>query len=250
MEHVKPVRQKWFGVACCPPNIARTLASLGHYIAFREGKRVYVNLYVSAVIDEIPGSLKIESQMPWKGRCEITRGGEGEKEMELALRIPTYAEGFAISGSGGRPIRWHEETGYAILDEESGNVPVILTWNMPAAYVWADPMVRADAGRVAIKKGPVVYCLEETDNGANLAGVFVDTSRPPVETWEPDLLGGVVSVSVQGKRLTAGTQQERKLYVTERPQLEDISLKAVPYARWCNRTPGEMTVWIKELYHV
>ena len=111
-------------------------------------------------------------------------------------------------------------------------------------------MVRADAGRVAIKKGPVVYCLEETDNGANLAGVFVDTSRPPVETWEPDLLGGVVSVSVQGKRLTAGTQQERKLYVTERPQLEDISLKAVPYARWCNRTPGEMTVWIKELYHV
>ena len=266
MEHVKPVRQKWFGVACCPPNIARTLASLGHYIAFREEKRVYVNLYVSTVIDGIledpedrlnpehtqnsKGSLKIESQMPWKGRCEITRGGGGGKEMELALRIPAYAEGFAITGRDGRPVRWHEETGYAVLDEDGGYDPVILTWNMPAAYVWANPMVRADAGRVAVKKGPVVYCLEETDNGANLAGVFADTSQPPAETWEPDLLGGVVSVSIHGKRLSAGAPQEKKLYAAERPQLKDVSLKAVPYARWCNRTPGEMTVWMKELYHV
>lgn len=268
MEHVKPVRQKWFGVACCPPNLARTLASLGHYMVFREENRIYVNLYISADIDvmitEAPGeksgklsedleqgvggSIKIDSRMPWEGRCEITYRGNGRKNMELAFRIPSYANGFAIIGDGGKPVRWHEEGGYAIPDGDMDGSPILLTWDMPASYIWSNPLVRADAGKVAVKKGPIVYCLEETDNGGNLAGNFADTSKPPVERWEPGLLGGVVSVSLQGKRLVMKSGKEKELYGMERPQLEHVTLKAIPYARWCNRTAGEMTVWMKELY--
>lgn len=254
MEHVKPVRQTWFGVACCPPNIARTLASLGHYIVFGDKNRIYVNLYISAIIEEITGvTLKIDSRMPWEGRCEITCGGNGWKDdgvVKLALRIPAYAHNFTIVGKDGSHIRWYEETGYAILDGKMGAEVLVLTWDMPAAYIWADPMVRADAGKVAVKKGPMVYCLEEIDNGANLAGIFVDTSQTPLETWESGLLGGVVSISLRGNRLVEKPRQKRELYGRERPQFVAVTLKAVPYARWCNRTPGEMTVWMKELFHV
>lgn len=119
---------------------------------------------------------------------------------------------------------------------------------MPARFVYANPEVRADSGRVAVMKGPLVYCLEEIDNKDNLSAVFVDTSIAPIEKYDKDLFGGTTVVSLKGKYITNRNWKADELYSTEPPSYEDIQLKAVPYCYWGNRKPGEMIVWIKNLF--
>lgn len=96
-------------------------------------------------------------------------------------------------------------------------------------------------------RGPLVYCLEETDNGSNLASVFVDTGQELSEHYEPELLGGTTVICLKGKKITESCWDDDTLYRECKTELEDIELKAVPYCHWGNRTTGEMLVWIKEL---
>ena len=96
-------------------------------------------------------------------------------------------------------------------------------------------------------KGPCVYCLEETDNGSNLPGLFLDTSAPLREHFEQDLLGGVTVIGAQGKRLVSDEWKEGELYKECAPKMEDAALTFVPYAYWGNRVTGEMLVWVREI---
>jgi DUF1680 family protein len=113
--------------------------------------------------------------------------------------------------------------------------------------VRANPKVREDAGKTALVKGPLVYCLEETDNGGNLPAIFIDTRQKPEESYEEDLLGGITTISLRGKRLTEDEWQDGALYAGRANRFEDTKLRAVPYHCWNNREPGEMLVWMKEL---
>ena len=97
-------------------------------------------------------------------------------------------------------------------------------------------------------KGPLVYCLEEIDNGANLPSVFVDAGQEPEEQYEEDLLGGITTISLKGKRLLEDAWEDGALYAQRKPGFEDVELKAVPYYCWNNRGAGEMLVWMKELF--
>ena len=96
-------------------------------------------------------------------------------------------------------------------------------------------------------RGPLVYCLEETDNGRNLSGLYADTDAELTEIYEEGLLGGIVTVIAKGKRISSSGWKEEELYKEQKTVLEDTALKAVPYCNWGNRKTGEMTVWIKEL---
>ncbi len=243
--HVKPVRQKWFACACCPPNIARTLASLADYMFLADGEDLWVNLYIGGTFRVPLGGgeavLKIRSELPWDGNVAIEVQGQESLHGSLRLRIPDYAEDPKLTVNG-EPVPMAAEKGYAVIPLQGGQADIRFRFHMPPRLVYANPMVAADVGKAALRKGPLIYCLEETDNGDNLAGLLIDSSSPLTKHRE-DILGGTVTVTAKGWRW------DRKsfgpgLYRTEPPDRVPVDLKFVPYSFWGNRIPGEMTVWV------
>ena len=242
--HVKPVRQKWFGCACCPPNIARTLASLGEYVFLQGDESLRVNLYIGGTyrikIGDTPAELRVNSGLPFAGTVGLTLTADKPMRGALLLRIPDYAEEprFLVNGAQCLP---HTERGYARIELEGLSQQVEFRFDMPAKLIYADPRVAADAGKCAVKKGPLVYCLEETDNGSNLAGLQIDAEEPLKEYCDSTVLGGITIVEAKGFRLgwSGG------LYSTRAPVREPVKLRFVPYCFWGNRSSGEMAVWVR-----
>lgn len=275
MAHVKPVRQKWFGCACCPPNIARTLASLGEYVYMQEENSLWVNLFVGGDTEvtwkETPVHIKTETRFPFEGSVKMQISADREVEHTLAVRMPEYAEDFTVMIDGREflvqkgscaalpydctSIKIEDfpiteitvEKGYAKLTGTWKNNTVDIRFSMKAHFVYANPQVRADAGKTAVVKGPVVYCLEETDNGSNLSNLYVDTTAGIEEIFDEQLLGGTVICKVKGKRFKAMEWKDGKLYADHKLAMEDVTLTLVPYCYWGNRQTGEMQVWIKYL---
>lgn len=250
-KHVKPIRQKWFGVACCPPNIARTLASLGQYVYSQkpEKKELYVNLFVSNETeldwnkDKI--FVKLQTEFPWVNTYSLEVKNVPADGMDLMLRVPDYAQDYQVKADGNIYEENKEsEKGYRRVHVEK-DTKVEVSFAAPAKFVYANPQVRADSGKVAIVRGPLVYCLEEIDNSQNLPAIFVDTDEPLKEE-KSDLFGGIVTVKAKGKKIVEASVSD-SLYSGEKPQLEDVELTAIPYPYWNNRGEGEMLVWMKEL---
>ena len=250
-EHVKPVRQKWFGVACCPPNIARTLASLGQYLYGKGKDSLYINLYVSneaqTVINGVKCSVKIDSGYLDDGTVNISLHPEHKTTGTLALRIPGWVKTYCVFRNGEKIREPKTEKGYLLISGELEQEEITLKFDIKPRFVHANPKVRADSGKAALMRGPLVYCLEETDNGSNLASVFVDTGQELSEHYEPVLLGGTTVICLKGKKITESCWDDDTLYRECKTELEDIELKAVPYCHWGNRITGEMLVWVKEL---
>lgn len=247
-EHVKPVRQKWFGVACCPPNIARTFASLGQYVYSAGEGELYVNLFISnqAEVDlgKAAVEVSIETRFPFEHVIHITVGKVPEDGMKLAVRIPDYARDYKVSFAG-EPVNCQVEKGYAVLTLKE-DAALTVSFDAPARFVRANPNVRADCGKVAVTKGPLVYCLEEIDNGKNLSELYADTKQE-IEESASELFGGITELIFRGKRIEESAWDNRELYGEHPLSLTDVTLKAVPYAYWNNRGMGEMSVWMKEL---
>lgn len=250
MDHVKAVRQKWFGVACCPPNIARTLASLGEYIYFQNECNVWVNMFVSGhtSIKTDAGNLSItqDTKFPFTGKVNLHLTSDYKKESQLALHVPGYAQNYKIMVNG-ICVQPHIEKGYAYLNGLWSDTDVEITFDMPPHFMYANPQVRADAGKTAVEKGPLVYCLEETDNAERLAGLYVDTKAGLQEHFDEVLLDGTLVITAKGRRLTEEGWDGHKLYAQQAPAYEQTQLQYVPYCYWGNRTPGEMAVWVKYL---
>lgn len=247
-EHVKPIRQKWFGVACCPPNIARTLASLGQYIYSweKEDRELYINLFVSGdtVVDTEDGELKIkaETKFPWEMHATYAIETTAKAPVKIKIRVPEYAQNYKILCDG-KEVEYKEEKGFATV-EVSKNVKLEVVFEAEAKFVRANPQVREDAGKVAIIRGPLVYCLEEVDNGANLSAITVDTEKE-LQSEVDETRNGYVVVKAHGKRLCE-EQWKDGLYSSQKLQKKDVELLAVPYFYWNNRAMGEMEVWIRE----
>lgn len=247
-EHVKPVRQKWFGVACCPPNIARTLASMGQYVYSAGESELYVNLFISnqAEIDLGRGVAQVtmETKFPFENKVQIKVSGVPAEGMKLAVRIPEYAKNYRLLLSGSA-AEYEKEKGYAVITLNQ-DTEITVFFAAPARFVRANPNVRADCGKVAITKGPLVYCLEEIDNGKNLSELYVDTKQKITEA-DSGLFGGITELVFHGKRMEEAAWEKGELYGEYPVSLSETALRAVPYAYWNNRGKGEMSVWMKEL---
>lgn len=244
-EHVKEERQRWFGVACCPPNIARTLASLGQYIYGIDKDHIYMHLFISGQSSFCVGnstvSIGVESELPWQGEVRISLTGVPESGVCINFRIPAYARDYTIY-SGGRQIPFDNCRGYARV-RVTEDTELQIHFSMEPVFVRADVKVSSDVGKVAVMRGPLVYCLEERDNGNNLAALFADTEKG---LWEEqsDEFGGIIAVRFQGKRMV---NRSRHLYEIYEPQYETREIRAIPYAYWNNRGVGEMAVWVKAI---
>ena len=242
--HVQAQRQKWFGCACCPPNIARTLAGLGSYIFLGDDKDLWVNLFVSGTYQVTLGGkavcLKVTSAMPYDGKIRLEVSGAEGAAGALRIRVPCYAENPQWQVQG-RPCVPEMDRGYAVIPVDGEKTEICLQFDMAPQRIYADPRVTADAGKCAVKKGPLVYCLEQQDNGPALSALWIDPAAQLQESAAEDLPAGAIRVRSQGWRMLGSGE----LYATQPPAWEQTTLEFVPYCFWGNREPGEMAVWVK-----
>ncbi|MBO5617820.1 MAG: glycoside hydrolase family 127 protein [Pseudobutyrivibrio sp.] len=250
--HVKSERQKWFGVACCPPNIARTLASLGQYIAYTSDNKIYLNMYVSSQIKaEVSGKevrLDIKSEIPWNGKVSVHVESDEQMVGTLTLRIPYYAKNpkICVSGAG---LDMKQDKGYINVTLSGTSMDVSYQFDMHARFVHSNPKVRADVGKLAIMKGPLVYALEQIDNGENLANIFVSGKTKLQEEFDKDILGGTTRITFNAQRIKEEGWDSSKLYGEVESDFEEVKLTAIPYCYWGNRKKNEeMLIWMKERF--
>jgi DUF1680 family protein len=248
-------RQPWFGCACCPPNVARLLATLPGYFYGTSDGAVWVHLYADgAATIELDENRTIKlsqrTRYPWDGSVEIQV--EGEAELALMLRVPAWCEEGAAIEVNGEPVDAEIFPGsYANLHRTWRSSDTInMDFPMPVRRVECHPYVTENTGRVALMRGPLLYCAEQVDNpGVELRDLVLD-SKEPATCLERHLLGGVTVLQAEARLATPGNGWEDRLYRTVRPHEEDTQthstrVTAVPYYAWANREPGAMCVWLR-----
>ena len=243
---VKTQRVGWFGCACCPPNVARLFATHGEYVASERPDGLALHLYADADLRCTAGggavTLAIRTDYPWTEQIAIEVNPAAPAEFTLHLRIPGWCRGATLTVNG-QPQTLTPVNGYAALRRVwTAGDQVGLTLPMPVERVRADPRLATVAGCVALQRGPVVYCLEEPDNGDNLAGLSLPRTAELTARTEAALLGGCVVIEGRGQRL----KPSPTLYRTTAPEADTLTLRAIPYGLWANRGEGEMRVWIHE----
>jgi uncharacterized protein len=243
---VKPSRVGWFACACCPPNVARLLASAGlHAYGARLGG-LAVHLYAEgeAAFDGggTPARIEIRTDYPWDGRIVLCVRETGAAPWPLWLRIPGWCRGATAAVNGGQVPVAAGGSYLEIRRAWKAGDTVELSLPMPVERLRADPRVAADSGCVALQRGPVVYCLEEADNGPDLCALSLPARAPLEARFDPGLVGGCVAISGTGLRSAPGDS----LYSTQPHASKEVALRAIPYALWANRGEGEMRVWIRE----
>lgn len=247
--HVKAQRQKWYGVSCCPPNIIRTLASLGQYIYSISEDELYVNLFIHNDAEVTVGRTKVNVQIlteyPFKSTAEVVIKANTSDLFTLGIRIPKWCSLKSITVGDHGELKYTIEKGYIrICREWSRTTTLLIEYDMPAQFIYSNPKVRANAGKAALVKGPVVYCLEEIDNFENLSSIQVDTNHALTEIYEKDLLGGTLTITANAYKMIDNNPE---LYRLEKPGTESVGIKYIPYCLWNNRGLGEMTVWVRHL---
>ena len=245
--HVKLERQKWFGCSCCPPNLARILTSLGAYAYSVEKNTFYVNIYAGGTVDTQleSGALAFEmtTEYPWDEKVTL-KVREAAPEAVLAFRIPGWCEMYSLTVNG-NIVKFPLEDGYVRLTGLSAGDCIELILEMPVTVLEANPRVREDIGKVAVRRGPVVYCVEEVDNGKDLHRILLAKDAEFSHEYDAGFLGGAVLLQSAGKRLCQDDWDEDTLYrKAAAARYEDCVLKWVPYYLWANRGAGEMRCWV------
>ena len=251
-DHIKPVRQRWFGCACCPPNIARTLVAIGHYIFTPRPDALFINFYAGSeaqfTVDAQTLALKIEGNYPWDEQVSIRFNQPQIVEHTLALRLPEWCTAPTVQVNGeaaqGKMVK-----GYLHLHRQwqEGDI-ITLNLPMPVRRVYANPLVRHAAGKVAIQRGPLVYCLEEADNGAQLHNLSLPKASAFREIQGVGLLKGKVLLQAEGVRVLTA-HEDKPLYSFDNRQTaaEKQTLTFIPWFSWANRGEGEMRIWVDEV---
>jgi DUF1680 family protein len=204
---------------------------------------LFLSSEIHGAINGVPVTLKMDTQFPNQGKVSLHVIPETPVEGTIALRLPSYGKNWRLTEHH-NPVPAQEQDGYLLIKRKWTETVLTYEMELTPHFVFANPKVRASSTKAAVMKGPLVYCLEEVDNGKNLAGVFVDTSAGLTEEFVPDLCGGVTVLHAKGKRLV---EDDGTLYRDTPTPLEDTDLTLLPYHCWNNRTPGEMTVWMNHL---
>jgi hypothetical protein len=218
-------RVPWFDCACCPPNVLRFFASMPQRIYATTTSDIYVNMYTPSEAEISVGGgrvrLKQETKYPWDGKVTLIVEPQTVSAFGIRLRMPRWCEKPQAKLAGGEP-QAADDRGYVSFKRtwKTGD-KIELDFPMPVRRLRADPRVKANVGRVAIGRGPIVYCVEGVDNGGAATALKLPGDVELKAEHRADLLGGVTVIK-------AG------------------SLAAVPYYAWDNREPGEMAVWIPE----
>ncbi|MDQ3171695.1 MAG: glycoside hydrolase family 127 protein [Acidobacteriota bacterium] len=250
-------RAEWFGVACCPGNITRFLASVPGYIYAKNADAIYVNLFAAGTADIDLAGRKVtvtqETRFPWDGAVNIAVAPERAGRFTVNVRIPGWARNEAVPGTlyrfvgtapaatiavNGQNVPLALDKGYVSItrDWQAGDT-IALALPMPVRRIVADDRVAADRGRVALQRGPIVYAAEWPDNAdGKVRNIVLSDARELTAAFKPDMLNGVVTISGRA----TGLSYDEAGAVTRRDQ----PFVAIPYATWANRGRGQMAVWL------
>ena len=242
-------RWDWHPCPCCTMNVARLVASVAGYFYSTSETEVAVHLYGGAETTlPVAGgqlTLKEASNYPWSGDITLTLDPQNCAPFTLSLRIPGWAKG-ATAAINGQPTAVKTDHGYLKITRlwAKGDT-VTLTLPMPAERLHAHPDVRQDAGRVALRRGPLVYCVEQQDIAGPVQRLRLPADAALSSEWRGDLLGGITTITATAQ-LTDAATWGTALYKTTTAAETDSPLTAVPYYIWCNRGPNPMQVWLRE----
>lgn len=244
-------RQRWFSCPCCPMNLARLIASIEQYVFIAEPTGLRVEQYIGTTArlhhDGTDVDVRLDSGMPWNGDVRVTIETEQPVELTLRLRMPSWAAGAVLAVDDVVLPATTDGEGYLVVHRTwHGRASVVVELAMPVRAVRAHTAVGENAGKVALTRGPIVYCVEEADNGPVLAGLVLDPSAPVDLDPRPDLLGGITSLRARGFR-DEPDDDEAPLYTAVAPRRAPVELTAVPYYSWANREQGEMRLWLRSL---
>ena len=240
----KVERQKWFTVPCCPTNVVRTLPSIAKYVYSQSDDALWVNLYVKG--SATAGlTLTQETDYPWSGEARIRVSGPPAGEYGINLRVP----GWAVSSTfklNGKPLEPSIEKGYAKIRRRWTEGDLIeVNLPMPVEFIESHPNVAENRGRVALRRGPAIYCLEQTDHKVDLDRHLLPASAKLQARFDANLLGGVPVIEGTAM-LKPSVSWEGQLYQPARTGFEgQATIRAVPYCTWSNRGAGKMAVWIE-----
>ena len=244
-------RQPWYDTACCPPNIARLLLSLPGYAYGVAAGALWVHQYLpgrveAALPDGGSMTLRVVTRYPWDGDVELVVEETPDRPVELRVRVPSWADGASLEVDGASEAV--EPGSYAgIRRVWPPGTSVRLRLPMDVRLVASHPRVQANRGRVAIARGPLVYCIEAADHPeSNVDALVLGPDSDLQASDEPDLLGGLTTI--RGSAGVAVKRESDELYSRfdgGKPELAgSTALTAIPYFAWANRTPGAMRVWI------
>jgi len=244
-------RWTWHHCPCCPPNIARLVASIGSYMYAASDHEIAVHLYGESTLRcELANgaivTLKQKTNYPWEGTISFTTELEKPAQFALSLRIPEWADGATLSiNSTMIDLAANVTDGYARIERkwtDGDRVALLLPLALRPQY--ANPKVRQDAGRVALMRGPLVYCVETTDNGPHLNAVILPKNLPAAETSVLTDLNGAVAIDLDVEQEDT-LEWGKPLYRSTPAKRKAAKARFVPYHLWDNRAPGEMLVWVQ-----
>lgn len=244
-------RREWFSCACCPPNVARLLASLDQYVYLKEEDALYVTLYLSNRTETRIGGtgveLEQETDYPRDGTVNVDVAVEEPVSFDLLLRLPEWCDDPSVEVNGD-PVD-------VAANECDGFVSVSRTWRdgdtvtaefpMRVRQVRAHPSVRPSGGRIALRRGPLVYCVEEVDDEVSPDSVRVPADASFDASFDPELLDGVVVVRGEGVTPTGGAWSGSLYRDRDAVPAEPVEFSAVPYYAWDHRESGQMRVFLQ-----
>lgn len=250
-------RSPWFDCSCCPSNVARFVPSVPGYVYATKGKDVYVSLYIGgdATLTTVGNKVKLSQQTeyPWKGEVAISVEPEQSGAFAILVRIPGWARNEAVPSDlysfadqvsekpsikvNGKPVSFQVEKGFARIERnwQKGD-KILLDLPMPVRRIISHPQIKTNAGKVALQRGPIVFCLEGHDNDGKVLNLTIPDDAKLKAEYRPDLLNGVVVLTGKGhttKRMLDGGV----VTASAKPFM------AIPYYAWAHRGRSQMTVW-------
>lgn len=254
----KQARREWFGTACCPANIARLVASLGDYVYAKSDDGIWVNLFVGSntTIPLAKGKVpvKMETNYPWDGKVKMIFDPAKKMHYALHVRIPGWAQNEAVPGNlytflsdkeakasltvNGKAVEYKTEKGYAVIDRDwkKGDV-VEYVLPMDVRRVISRPEISFNANRVALQRGPLVYCVEGADNNGKAWNLLIPDNTP-IQTQQQNILSEAV-ISLRAEVPVVDISADGFS-----AQTMGKTITAIPYYVWCNRGSNQMQVWI------
>ncbi len=239
------IRNPWYDTTCCPPNIQRLLASLPGYMYSESPEGVYVNLYHSSDLDWKGTGIVQKTRYPWDGVVEITINPPSPKAFTLFVRIADWSTKTKVSVPGGVEPQADPGTYLPIRRTWSKGDTVRVTFDMTPRMVAANPRVQDDIGKAAVMRGPLVYCLEELDQGQTaLADVALSSFNDFRPEWKGGLLGGVTVLKHLGSVSVKPSAGQRLYQPLSKRATRRADLELIPYYTFANREPTPMAVWM------
>jgi DUF1680 family protein len=253
-------RAGWFTCSCCPTNVVRLMPSIPGYIYAQNGNDVFVNLFISGT-----GDIKVnnkalqitqQNNYPWDGALAFTINPASSMDMNLKIRIPGWAQNKAIPSGlyayqqastqkvtiklNGKPVDYQMHNGYAVISKKwKKGDKVEMNLPMDVQRVIANDKLPEDDGKVALQRGPIMYCAEWKDNAGKAANIIVPKTTTFTSEYKADLLNGVTVLKAEVKSVNIDV-------TAQTVSTENKTMTAIPYYSWANRGKGEMTVWFPE----